>query len=198
MMRVCCRASSRLCRAVGLPRPIAAALAGGAKEQCTRSATPPAASQLNAAPPGRWQPAAGGSGAARRPAASPFRHPGRHLVHGSACWQARAFTQDDIAADVGVMVEGEPSGFRCDGAFLACYPVLLAAVAACRSVPAACFEARGLTFPHAHLSIQPCSEAELEALAEQLYEDGLAAAKEAALYVLNVEEGGEREEPPGA
>lgn len=41
-----------------------------------------------------------------------------------------------------------------------------------------------------------CSEAELEALCEALYNDSLAAVKQAALYLLGEEEE-EREEPPG-
>ena len=42
-----------------------------------------------------------------------------------------------------------------------------------------------------------CSEAELEALCETLYNDSLALIRQAALYVID-EEGEERDEPPGA
>ncbi|KAL4419005.1 hypothetical protein ABPG77_000870 [Micractinium sp. CCAP 211/92] len=100
------RASARLCRAVGphsrqaAARRSLVALAGGRHTQGPhRNASTPAARALS-----RWQATAWPSCGAL--AAAP---PLRQQLHTSR-WRARALTEDDIQADVGVMVEGEPAG----------------------------------------------------------------------------------------
>lgn len=108
-MQLYMRASARLCRAAAcqpaLRRPLAAL--AGAREHCTRHAVLP---QGPVASLGRWQPPSGGGGSAGGGCrlGSALLQP-RQLLHSTRC-QAMAFTEADIAADVGVMVEGEPAG----------------------------------------------------------------------------------------
>lgn len=106
------RAGARLCRALGaepalqrtLRRPAAALAPSTApRGNCTL-------------PVAAWQPSLQqqqqqGAGGGRRPGFASLLRPHRGLRTGP-CWQARAFTRDDIQADVGVMVEGEPAGVR--------------------------------------------------------------------------------------
>ena len=110
VMQLYMRASARLCRAAAcqptLRRPLAAL--AGAREHCTRTAVLP---QAPVAALGRWQAPSGGGGGCRPGSALLPLQP-RQLLHSTRC-QAMAFTEADIAADVGVMVEGEPAGIRC-------------------------------------------------------------------------------------
>jgi hypothetical protein len=103
-----------------------------------------------------------------------------------------AFTEADIAADVGVMVEGEPAGIRCE-----CHQH--------SSVPA--FPPltqrrwqRWLRTPCpttlSHACPCHCSEAALEGMCEALYNDSVKVLKQAALFLLSQEEE-ERDGPPG-
>lgn len=184
---------ARLCRAAAATQPatLQRALRAllGARDLCTRPRACP-----QAAPHSRWQPAGsggGGSGGARLVGVLQQRQ----QLHSSHAWRARAFSEADIKADVGVMIEGEPAGMRC---------VLASRVrtSSCRQEALCHSHSRGPgratlhQFAQSLLHPLPCSEAQLEQLCEQLYADGLAVAKQAVLYVL-AEEEEEREEPPG-
>lgn len=104
---------ARLCRAAAATPPAALQRAlralVGARDLCTR----PRASG-HAAPPGRWQPAGSGGGSGSGRLAGLLQH--RQQLHSTQAWRARAFTEADIQADVGVMIEGEPAGMRCEPA----------------------------------------------------------------------------------
>ena len=95
-----------LCRAAARPAALQRALRAltGARELC---ALPHACPQ---AAPGRWQPAAAGGGGGGGGARAAGLLQPRQQLHSSRAWRARAFTEADINADVGVMIEGEPSG----------------------------------------------------------------------------------------
>lgn len=101
---------ARLCRAAAAAQPAALQRAlralVGARDLYTR----PRAS-WHAAPPGRWQPAGGGGGSGGGARFAGLLQQ-RQQLHSSQAWRARAFTEADIEADVGVMIEGEPAGMR--------------------------------------------------------------------------------------
>ena len=127
----CRPAAGQVLRRPGLRRSLAA-LAGGA-QPCERH-QPPAAASAAALNP--WHPAAGGGGGGLPPfGGSCVLLQPRQQLHSSR-WPARAFTADDIEAEAGVMVEGEPAGVRCARP-LGCGWLASCMVASCILLPAA-------------------------------------------------------------
>lgn len=216
------RASARLCAAArsethqaAARRPLAALAGGWHANGTRRKAADPAVSALSG-----WQATAWPS-----PSALAGAQPSKQQLHSSRL-RARALTEDDIEADVGVMVEGEPAGVR-----YACRQKQRLAVAAKEGSfagmlrPSHTLHASLLLCAnrhhhqhhhhHHHGNVPLCelphalvacplpslaatrSEPELEALCETLYNDSLALIKQAALYLL-AEEEEERDEAPGA